>query len=239
MAQATNVSTISPARFHNDADPALANSIDHAALKGAAVTNHSTDLPIERVTLPSSRRSFLHTMAALPIAAAAPVATAHALDADLIELGARFEPLVDQYYVTRKRWARSMVAAHAEYDREEHDQYSPEAFDSSCRRCGVDETQDALAAINQEMEELANAINAASVNSIPGLRAKALVAFWKVAPIGAGNTEFSFEHPSPFQHLFMAVAELCGLKDKMAATGYQLPDITMVDDDDFRWSEPA
>jgi hypothetical protein len=167
MAQATNVSTISPARFHNDADPALANSIDHAALKGAAVTNHSTDLPIE------------------------------------------------------------------------HDQYSPEAFDSSCRRCGVDETQDALAAINQEMEEPANAINAASVNSIPGLRAKALVAFWKVAPIGAGNTEFSFEHPSPFQHLFMAVAELCGLKDKMAATGYQLPDITMVDDDDFRWSEPA
>ena len=38
--------------------------------------------------------------AALPIAAAAPAA-AHTLDAELIELGARFEPLVDRYYAVR------------------------------------------------------------------------------------------------------------------------------------------
>jgi hypothetical protein len=35
----------------------------------------------------------------------------------------------------------------------------------------------------------------------------------------------------PFQQLFTAVAELCGLKDKVLATGYELPDIAMVDDD--------
>ena len=81
------------------------------------------------------------------------------------------------------------------------------------------------------MEELANAINAASVNSIAGLRAKALVAFWKVAPLCAGDTEFSFDDAYPFQQLFTAVAELCGLKDKIAATGCELPDIAMVDDD--------
>jgi hypothetical protein len=28
-----------------------------------------------------------------------------------------------------------------------------------------------------------------------------------------------------------SVAELCGLKDKMLATGYELPDVAMVDDD--------
>jgi hypothetical protein len=33
------------------------------------------------------------------------------------------------------------------------------------------------------------------------------------------------------QELFTAVAELCGLKGKVAATGYELPDIAMVDDD--------
>jgi hypothetical protein len=159
--------------------------------------------------------------AALPIAAAAPAA--QALDAELIELGARFEPLVDRYYVARKRWARSLVAAHAEHDRE----------------FGVDRNYDAaceaLHAIFKEMAPLANAINAAPVSSIEGLRAKALVAFWEVAPVLAGENEFSFDDAYPFQRLFTAVAEVCGLKDQMAATGYELPDIGMVEaapDDD-------
>jgi hypothetical protein len=47
------------------------------------------------------------------------------------------------------------------------------------------------------MKRLANAINAASVTSIEGLRAKALVAFWEVAPLCAGDTEFSFEDAYP------------------------------------------
>jgi hypothetical protein len=42
---------------------------------------------------------------------------------------------------------------------------------------------------------------------------------------------FRFEDAYPFQQLFTAVAELCGLKGKVAATGYELPDITKVDDD--------
>jgi hypothetical protein len=58
-----------------------------------------------------------------------------------------------------------------------------------------------------------------------------VVAFWEVAPPCADQTTFSFEDAYPFQHLFTAVAELCGLKDKMAATDYELPDIAMVDDD--------
>jgi hypothetical protein len=190
-----------------------------------------------------SRRTVLAgiaSAAALPIAAAAPVAAARTLDAELVELGARFEPLVDQYYVARKHWARSLVSAHAEHDLEFGDpadrNYQPRseivaAFMDSCERLGVREADDALSAIQQEMKQLVNAINAASVTSIEGLRAKALVAFWEVAPFCAEDTEFSFDDAYPFQQLFAAVAELCGLKDKMAATGYELPGIAMDDDD--------
>jgi hypothetical protein len=35
----------------------------------------------------------------------------------------------------------------------------------------------------------------------------------------------------PFQQLFTTVAEVCGLKDKIAATGYALPDIGPAYDD--------
>jgi hypothetical protein len=176
------------------------------------------------------------TALALPTARAA----AQTLDTELIELGTRFEPLVDRYYVAQRRWSGSLAQAHAEHDREFGDpadrnyEYPPEivaAFSDSCERSGANEADDALSAIHQEMKQLASAINAASVTSIKGLRAKALVAFWEVAPLCAGDTEFSFEDAYPFQQLFTAVAELCGLKDKMVATGYELPDIAMVDDD--------
>jgi len=188
---------------------------------------------------PPTRRAFINTIAALPIAAAAPGAAAHTLDAGVIELGARFEPLVDQYYVAQRRWSGSLARAHAEHDREFGDpadrdyEYPPEivaAFSDSCERSGVREADEALSAVAAEMKQLAKAINASPVNSIEGLRAKALVAFWEVAPLCAGDTEFSFDDAYPFQQLFTAVAELCGLKDKMVATGYELPDIAMVDD---------
>jgi hypothetical protein len=177
----------------------------------------------------------------LPAPAAAPVQTA---DTELIELGARFEPLVDQYYVARKRWARSLVAAHVEHDQEfgdpadrnyEHPPEIRKAFEHSCKRSDANAACEALHAIFKEMAPLANAINAASVASIEGLRAKALVAFWEVAPVLASENEFSFDDAYPFQRLFTAVAEVCGIKDQMAATGHELPDIGIVEaapDDD-------
>jgi hypothetical protein len=122
------------------------------------------------------------------------------IDAELIKLGSRFEPLVDQYYVAERRW-------------------------STCSEKARRATADALSAIHDEMKQLANAINAAPVNSIEGLRTKALVALWEVAPLCRGETEFSFEDAYPFQQLFTAVAELCGLQQKIVATGCKLPDI--------------
>jgi hypothetical protein len=185
-----------------------------------------------------TRRHLLTVAAAGAVAALPIAAAAKTLDVELIELGARFEPLVDRYYVAHRRWSRLLAQAHADQDAEfgppaeRGYQDTPEISAAwSERTVRVDGADDRLSALHAEMKQLANVINAASVSSIEGLRAKALVAFWEVAPLCAGNTEFSFEDAYPFQQIFTAVAEFCGLKDKMVATGYELPDIAMVDDD--------
>src|SRR3984893_11156069 len=203
-------------------------------------------MTIERPMFPPvdpTRRHFLSVAAVASVVSVGSLVAAAAapdVDADLIELGTRFEPLVDRYYVAQRRWSGSLARAHSEHDREVGDpadrnyEYPPEivaAFSDSCERSGANEADDALSAIHQEMKQLANAINAAPVTSIEGLRVKALVAFWEVAPPCAGDTVFSFDDAYPFQQLFTAVAELCGLKEKMAATGYELPANAMVDDD--------
>src|ERR1700676_4284712 len=203
-------------------------------------------MTIERPMFPPvdpTRRHFLSVAAVASVVSVGSLvaaAAAPAVDADLIELGARFEPLVDRYYVAQRRWSGSLARAHAEHDAEFGDpadrnyEYPPEivsAFSDSCERSGANEADDALSAIHQEMKQLANAINAAPVTSIEGLRVKALAAFYEVAPLSCGDSEFHFGDAYPFQQLFTAVAEVCGLKDKMMATGYELPDIAMVDDD--------
>jgi hypothetical protein len=198
----------------------------------------------------SSRRGFLVQAAAvaaggaalgasLPLPARSGV-TATNCDAELIELGAKFEPLLEQYYLAHRRWSALLAQARAEHDEqygtpaERNYEFPPlvvAAFADSYERMGVSEADDALAAIHQQMEPLADAINAAPVNSLEGLRAKALVVFWEVAPVCAGSSRYSFEDGLPFQWLFTAVAELCGLKDKVLATGYQLPN------DDFAYDD--
>jgi hypothetical protein len=212
---------------------------------------HSTPPTNTSVPTPqSSRRGFLVQATAAAAAGAAlgaslplpePLAvTAQSCDAELINLGAQFEPVLDHYYGAQRRWSAIAARARSEHDREfgnpadQNYEYTPEivaALGDSYDRSGATKAEDALHAIHDEMKSLADAINAAPVSSIGGLRVKALVAFWEVAPVRAGDTEFSFDDAYPFQQLFMAVADVCGLKDKIAATGYELPDIGLVNDD--------
>jgi hypothetical protein len=178
---------------------------------------HST--PPTNTSAPSpqaSRRGFLVQAAGVAVGGtalgaclplpASRAATAPSSDAELIELGAKFEPLVNRYYLAQRDCTGSSGLAR-------------------------DDADDDLSYIHDEMQPLANAINAASVTSIEGLRVKALVAFWEVAPLCINDTEFSFEDAYSFQQLFTAVAEVCGLKDKIAATGYELPAIGLAYDD--------
>jgi hypothetical protein len=174
------------------------------------------------------------------IPAAAAKLAAQTLDAELIELGARFEPLVDRYYVAHRRWSRLLAQAHADQEAEfgppaeRNYQDTPEiraAWSERCDRSALNEADDRLSAIGIEREPIQFAIDALPVTSIEGLRAKALVAFFNVSPLCAGDTEYHFQDELAFQQLFTAVAEFCGLKDKVAATGYELPDLPeMVED---------
>jgi hypothetical protein len=92
-------------------------------------------------------------------------------------------------------------------------------------RLGYDEASDRLHVAFEKIEMIAKAIEGMQCRSIEGLRAKALVAFWEAAPLCADSTQFSFEDAYPSQQLFCAVSELCGLNGKLAATGYEMPDI--------------
>jgi hypothetical protein len=120
-------------------------------------------MTLERPMFPPTRRAFINAIAALPIAAAAPAAAGKTPDAELIELGARFEPLVDRYYVAQRRWSGSLARAHAEHDREFGDpadrnyEYPPEivaAFSDSCERSGANEADETLSAVDAEMKQL-------------------------------------------------------------------------------------
>jgi hypothetical protein len=83
---------------------------------------HSTP-PTNTSALPAdpTRRRFINVAAGASIVGVGSLvaaAAAPAVDAELIELRARFEPLVDRYYVAQRRWSGSLVRAHAEHDRE-------------------------------------------------------------------------------------------------------------------------
>jgi hypothetical protein len=181
-------------------------------------------------------------LAILPAAAAIPpAASAVGADAELVRLGKQLEILVDAYYAAQRPWSRALSEAHRVHLAALGDpanrgyQDTPEiraAFQQTCERLGVDEASDRLSAAHQEIEPIAEVINALPCTSIEGLRAKALVAFWEVAPSGAGDTEFSFDHEYSFQQLFCAVAECCGLNSKITATGFEMPNIEWTDQDD-------
>jgi hypothetical protein len=200
------------------------------------------------LTPQSSRRGFLVQaagVAAAAIGASLPLpeplaVTAQSCDAELIELGAKFEPLLDQYYLAHRRWSDGLAQASSEHNAEFgpaaawNYNYPPEIEDAFLRRCdrlGVREADDAMDAIHQRMVPLAEAIGAAPVHSIAGLRVRALVTLWEIAPVQAGKTDYSFDDALVAEQLFTAVAEVCGLKQKIAATGYELSDIGLAYDD--------
>lgn len=184
-----------------------------------------------------SRRGIIGALAALPVAM--PAAAAPPSDAELVALGLKFEPLVDRYYAARAVWSDAMVRTHAEHNNQFGERYdwprSPEvqaAWDQTCDRYSLDEASASCGAIWDEMEPLADAINALPVSSIEGLRAKALVALWAAAPISAGDTTYSFDDAIPSQNLFCAVAQFCGLTRKVERIGFAMPVVDEADDED-------
>jgi hypothetical protein len=156
-----------------------------------------------------SRRAALAGVAMLPASVVGiPIAAAAAgADAELIALGKNLETLVDPYYVARQPWARALVQRNSELDEQfgnpaDRSLQTPPAYDTAANeiddRVGLDVAADQLHTVFEKVEPIAKAIEALPCTSIEGLRAKALVAFWEVAPLCAGDTEFHFEDAYPF-----------------------------------------
>jgi hypothetical protein len=171
-----------------------------------------------KATAGLSRRRALASLAMLP-ATTLPAAPFIGTNAVLIPLSKKLERLVDDYYAAHKVWSPALAAAHREC---EDCVANHTEFEEACERNGVERAAETLDAVAVELSPIANAILALPVTSIEGLRAVALVAFKELAP-SAGDKEYQFDNPPTFQRLFMAVAQLCGLVEKVAATGYVLP----------------
>jgi hypothetical protein len=191
-----------------------------------------------------SRRAALAGLATLPAAGAVTMpapASAFSADAELIALGRQLEPLVDAYYAARRPWAYALTQRNSELEERfggpaERDYQYPPEYESAAKelydRVGLDQASDRLHVAFEKIGSISKAIEGMPCRSIEGLRAKALVAFWEVMPLCAGDTEFHFEDAYPFQQLFCAVAELCGLNGKLAATGFDMPRTDFSDQDD-------
>jgi hypothetical protein len=191
-----------------------------------------------------SRRAALAGLAALPAAGAVtmPVsALAVSADAELIALGRQLEPLVDAYYAARRPWACALTQRNSELEERfgsaaDRGYQNPPEYESAAKelddRLGLDAARDRLNVAFEKIEPIAKAIQGMPCRSIEGLQAKALVAFWEVAPLCADDAEFHFEDAYPFQRLFCAVAEFCGLNGKIAATGFDMPCTDFSDEDD-------
>lgn len=181
-----------------------------------------------------SRRAALAALATLPAGALTMPASALAVsaDAELIALGKQLEPLVDAYYAARRPWACALTQRKSELEERfgsaaDRGYQVPPEYKAAAKelddRTGLDEAGDRLHVAFEKIEPIAKAIEGMPCTSIEGLRAKALVAFWEVAPLCADDAEFHFEDAYPFQRLFCAVAEFCGLNSKLAATGFDMP----------------
>jgi hypothetical protein len=211
------------------------------------LSTSTTNTPID-----TTRRRLLNIVARAAVAAAVPAVTIPAsavgADTELIALGKQIEPLVDAYYVAREPWARALMQRSRELDErfghpKDWNFQKPQGYDAASNeiddRGGLNMASDQFYAVFEKVEVIARAIDALPCTSIEGLRAKALVAFWEVAPLCADHTEFNFEDAHLFQRLFCTAAELCGLSGKIAATGFELPDIDFSDEDGENEGEEA
>jgi hypothetical protein len=159
----------------------------------------------------SSRRGFLVQAAGVAAGGAAigaglplpvpPTAAAPALDAELIELGRKYELLLDKFFPAHRDWSRGAALAGAEQDAEfglpkdhgyRYTQEMSAALDRRLEDTGASQANDRMDAATLEMEPIEHAINCLPVSSIEGLRAKALIALHEIRPVIAGETEYDF-----------------------------------------------
>ncbi|MBR1249198.1 hypothetical protein JQ609_20000 [Bradyrhizobium sp. AUGA SZCCT0169] len=154
------------------------------------------------------------------------------IDAELIDLGREFEPLLKQYFDERMRWALLAVSARAEVYAKFGSDYSSDTWTKPTfaaspaqalltkvlRRLGATASQRKMSALWKKMEPLADRITEATAESLQGLRAKVLVSLWEALPALAGGENLSIgDGDRSAESLLRATADVTGLRPMMDA----------------------
>ena len=167
-------------------------------------------------------------MLTLATAAAPSIIPAAASDADaeIIAAGEKFEQLLKQYIPAWFEWAKRHRAAKAETvvkfggDYRSSAWSEPEPGRSPAQRYlkeavgrnGAKRASEATEALCDEMEPIANLIREAKVETLAGLRAKALVAIWEARPTCATHKGLlNFDDEISLWSLLNGVVAVTGL----------------------------
>jgi hypothetical protein len=187
-------------------------------------------------TIPNStRRGFLSGPVAAAggaVIATATPAMANQPDTEIIAAGQKFEALFTRYMPAWFEWARLHREAMAETEAKFGEDYSSPAWrepspgqspaqlflHNALARNGTDMVSDVMDTLHQEMEPIANFIRNEEVESLAGLRVKALVAIWDSRPICATHSGcLNLEEEWSLYSLLTGVVAVTGLSDLFGA----------------------
>jgi hypothetical protein len=155
------------------------------------------------------------------------------IDAQLIELGERLEPLVAQHFDAFLQWAPLMRAAHVaveekfgeEWWRGEKRKAAERLLHKLVSENGCDEAQERMSALHDEIRCLCDEIKDTPAGFFGSLRAKALVVLREGQPVSSdhvGELTFPNDDDGASESLFLAVAEVTGLMPMVRGIQQQL-----------------
>ena len=159
---------------------------------------------------------------------AIPAVAASNPDAEVIAAGQKFEDLFSRYMPAWLKWARLHREAKAETEAKFGKGYHRVAWQhptpgkspgqkylsEALARNGASQASDAIEVLYDEMEPLAEFIRETDIESMEGLRAKALVAMWDSRPTGATHSVYlNFEDEQSLCSLLTGAIAATGLSD--------------------------
>ena len=162
------------------------------------------------------------------LAAAPSVAIAAVADGEIVAAGKKFEGLFPRYIWVWFQWSRLMREAHSQTNAKFGTDYGSPAWsqpsagespaqaflERATERNGAHQANELMNALHDEMEPLAELIRDTDIESLAGLRAKALVTIWDSRPIGAdhdGSLTYDFEWS--YRSLLAGAVAVTGLSD--------------------------
>jgi hypothetical protein len=146
-------------------------------------------------------------------------------EAQAIAAGKIIEAILPAYVELHRAWAKGSSQAHtygdANFTEEQRYEGSEgvahKALKAICHSTGADLAQKGMSAIFPKIAALTRQIHRAPVQTIDGLRAKALAALWECIPAIGSDRSFDFTDERTFEMLFRACLSVTGLSVSGAA----------------------